>query len=404
MENFIENRKILYVDDEPELLRSFYSLLRKEKVDVVTLQDSSQINNILDEHGPFSVVFSDQRMPVYDGVKVLETIKEKYPETVRVLVTGYSDYKDTIRAINNGGIISYIAKPWNDEELKKSINEWVGQFNLKAHNNYLMKALDEENKKLNELLNGTVAQTVRILGDITSNISPQVAVLGEKVKKIGYTFLNALIGLTPQEKWEIRRSIDLFDLGIALLPVSLQVLIEKQGLAILDNSPVARNHHLLAAGLLKDIPRFGPVARIIELQSKDFNGGGIPENVNVKGLELPLGSRLLHIIVDLVKKIDGKLSGKEILRIMRRNPLKYDTDLIKFILGENTRFSAKYEVKRIMIPEIASGMILLENIKTQKGQLLLKANVPLTETSRNILLQWHRKEPLNEPIKVRIPL
>ena len=72
MENFIENRKILYVDDESELLNAFADLLHKENFEVCTLQDSKAIGETLDKDGPFAIVLSDQRMPGYDGVKVLE--------------------------------------------------------------------------------------------------------------------------------------------------------------------------------------------------------------------------------------------------------------------------------------------------------------------------------------------
>lgn len=404
MDNFIENRKILYVDDEPELLRSLTSLLRKQKLTLVTLQDSNKIEEVLEANGQFALVLSDQRMPGYDGVKVLETVKKKFPESIRVLVTGYSDYKDTIRAINESGINSYISKPWNDDDLLKNINDWIEQYNLRVQNKFLLNALDEENKKLNEILEGTVAQTVRILGDITNNAVPNITSAGEKVKSLGYAFLKTLPDLTVEERWEISRALDLFNLGIVLLPPSIQLLIEKRGLAALSDSTVANNHHLLAAGLLKDIPRFAPVAKIIEFQAKDFNGNGEPENNTIKGKDIPLGARILHILIDVIKKMDGETTGREILRSMLRNPLKYDVDIIKLLLGENSGIDIITGIIPLPFSEIKSGMVTTENIETLRGQMLLKANVVLTETFLNILSQWHKKDPIKEPIKVRMPL
>ena len=400
MQNFIENRKILYVDDELELLNAFTDLMHKENLHVFTLQDSRNIKETLEKEGPFAVVLSDQRMPVYDGVKVLGTTQEVFPETVRILITGYSDHNDTIRAINIGGITSYISKPWNDDEVKRQILDWVSQYNLKKHNKYLLNLLDEENKKLNELLDGTVAQVVRILGDFANHVSPFISELGEKVKTVGVAFLKALPNLTSQERWALLRAFDLFNLGVALLPPSLQVAITREGLAALNSSSVARNHHLLAAGLLKDIPQFSGVAKIIELQAKDFNGGGEPQNNSIKGEDIPFGARLMHILIDLVRPNTGNIRGTELLQRMENLPQKYDIKIIRQILGKNLDTNFISEEKLLSLDSLKPGMLLLDDIRSTGGQLLLKANLALTETFINILFQWHIRDPIIEPIKV----
>ena len=400
MQSFIENRKILFVDDEIEILNAFSDLMRKENVSVYTLHDSKIIKETLEKEGPFAVVLSDQRMPVYDGVKVLETTQQFYPDTVRILITGYSDHMDTVRAINVGGINTYISKPWDDDDIKRRVRDWVSQYNLKKHNKYLLNLLDKENKKLNELLDGTVAQTVRILGDFANHVSPFIAELGDKVKTVGIAFLKALPNITSQEQWEILRAFDLFNLGVALLPPSLQVSITREGLSALNCSSVARNHHLLAAGLLKDIPQFSGVAKIIELQAKDFNGYGEPQNENIKGENIPFGARLMHILIDLVKPSTRNIRGTELLQRMENLPQKYDINIIRQILGKNLNANFISEEKLLNLDALKPGMVLLNDIRSMGGQLLLKANLGLTETFINILFQWHERDPIIEPIKV----
>jgi response regulator RpfG family c-di-GMP phosphodiesterase len=238
MEPFVENRKVLYVDDEANLLSSFVSLMRKERCEIFTLQDSSKISDVLKEHGPFALVLSDQRMPAVDGVQVLDAVRQSSADSLRVLITGYADQNDTIRAINIGGIHSYVAKPWNDGELRRMVQEWASQYNLKSQNRWLVQSLDEENVKLNELLNGTIAQTARVLGDIVSNISPSIAALGTRVKKLGEAFLMMAPAISEEEKWEIRRALELFHLGIALLPAWVQATVAKNGLAGLSRPSV----------------------------------------------------------------------------------------------------------------------------------------------------------------------
>lgn len=402
MDTFLENRSILYVDDEVELLNAFTSLMRKEKYNITTLHDSTLISDVLEKDGPFAVVLSDQRMPGMDGAHVLEVVKEKFPDSIRILVTGFADYKETIQAINLGGINTYISKPWDDEDFKRLTKDWIGQYNLKIHNKFLTRALDEENNKLNEILEGTVAQTVRILGDIANNIAPKVTVFTDKVKTLGKAILNSTPSLSSEEKWEISRALDLFNIGIALLPVSYQASLSRsESLSILNSSPFMTNHHLLAAGLLKEIPRFAPVARIIELQNKDFNGMGEPLNEYIKGEDIPLGARILHILIDLVRPTSSNLRGTERLLQMEHQPLKYDTKLIQHILGKNL---GKYSVPaedELAVNDLLPGMELLEDIRTQQGYLLLKSGLVLTETMINIISQWQKRDPIRGPIKVQ---
>ncbi len=398
MDTYASNRKVLYVDDEANLLSSFTSLLRKEKVETTVLQASQQIEEVLKTHGPFAVVFSDQRMPELDGVGVLKTVARFHPNTVRILMTGYADYSDTVRAINTGGISHFVAKPWKDEELRSLVQESINKYNLVELNEFLFKEVQAANSKLEELLDGTVVGTVRILSDILTYVNPTAASQVDRVRKLGNTFLEMVPNLDMQEKWEIQRALDLFNLGLALLPPTLQVAATK-GMAV--GSQLAKNHHMVAANLLKGIPRFGGVARIIELHAKDFDGGGEPVSVAVKGDEIPFGARLLHILVDLVHQNPGPSNGVEILKAMARNSLKYDASIIQRMLSGQAEEYHSAQEKQLTILALRTGMIVLEDITTLSGQLLLRSNSTLTETSINILLQWYKNEPVKEPVRVK---
>lgn len=398
---FVENRKVLYVDDEPALLDAFVSLMRKENLKITTLQDSGNIDAVLNNEGPFAVVLSDQRMPAYDGVYVLEKAKQKNPEALRILVTGYSDHNDTVRAINQGEIHSYISKPWDDEELKRNINEWVIRFNLQKHNKFLLRLLDEENRELNEVLEGTIVQTVRILRDMANHVSPQVAGFSERVKIIGSAILKSFPNLSAQETWEISRALELFNLGIALLPTGIQNMIEKHGLSVLSRVSSAQNSHLLASGLLKGIPHFENVARIIELQARGYNGLGEPLDDFTRGDDIPFGARLLHIIIDLVKTSSKSISGTEVLHQMIAHPQKYDIKIIAKILGSTTVEKYKETEHSVNVKDLSPGMVLIEDIRSNDNHLLMKSGFMLTETFIYILRGWHKVNPIIEPIKVK---
>ena len=128
---------ILLVDDEENILRS----LKRELVDgnyrLVTVNSAERGLEILASQ-EISVIISDQRMPGISGADFLTMAREKYPDTVRILLTAYSDMRDTIDAINKGGIYKFIHKPWEDNELKQAIREAVQQYDI-ARENKLLK-------------------------------------------------------------------------------------------------------------------------------------------------------------------------------------------------------------------------------------------------------------------------
>jgi two-component sensor histidine kinase len=152
MTQYQRNTRILYVDDEQALLTVFPRLLRREPVETHVLQDPTQIEKMLDDHGPFAIVLSDQRMPGMDGVKVLEVVARRHPATIRVMVTGYVDHDDTLRAINVAGIASYILKPWNDEELRLLIRDSIARYNLVEEKAHLARQIQSSHASLASLL------------------------------------------------------------------------------------------------------------------------------------------------------------------------------------------------------------------------------------------------------------
>lgn len=399
---FTPNRKVLYVDDEAHLLASFASLLRKERVQVNVLQQSDQIEKVLLEQGPFAVVFSDQRMPGMDGVAVLETVARIHPSTIRVLITGHADYSETIRAINQGGISHFIPKPWRDDALRKLVAEDIARYNMKEENAFLLGELQRANAYLKEVLEGTVVGTVQILSDVLTYLNPAAAAQVDRVRKLGLAYLNMSPEISAQERWEIERALDLFNLGMTLLPSWLQASLNKGNSAVHADSPILQKQHIVAAGLLKDIPRFAGVARIIALQAKNFDGTGEPANDPVSGKDIPLGARLLHILIDLDKAQVEKAQGRLALERMATQWSKYDPDIIARMMSAQQQ-PVQHNEQLLSLSELRPGMTLLDDIVTETGQLLIKADFVLTEVAIRILRQWHMNDPITHKFRVKAP-
>jgi PAS domain S-box-containing protein len=184
MGTYIQNRTILYVDDEPALLSSFSSLMKKSDVEVRLLPDSAGIETMLHDDGPFAVVCSDQRMPGLDGVGVLETVQRLHPATIRVMITGHAGHADTLRAINVGGIAHFVTKPWNDDELRRLMTGCIDRFNLAMENRFLLEEVAATNLSLRRLAEDHLRQNVEQFRLMAENVDDLVAVVDRNGRRI----------------------------------------------------------------------------------------------------------------------------------------------------------------------------------------------------------------------------
>ena len=143
--------KILYVDDEENNLFSFKATFRL-KYQVFLAIGASEAVKILDENPDIAVIITDQRMPNMTGVEFLESILEKHPEPMRVLLTGYADINAVIEAVNKGKIFHYLSKPWNEEELDFTITRAYDIYNQKTNEREMSEKLLKSNDQLEFLL------------------------------------------------------------------------------------------------------------------------------------------------------------------------------------------------------------------------------------------------------------
>jgi len=141
---------ILYVDDEENNLISFKAAFRI-KYNVYTAISSDAAKEILDTK-PVEIIITDQRMPNMTGVEFLESILEKHPEPMRILLTGYADMNAVIDAVNKGKIFHYLTKPWNEEELDMTIKRAYDVYALRRDEKELTEKLGVSNAQLEFLL------------------------------------------------------------------------------------------------------------------------------------------------------------------------------------------------------------------------------------------------------------
>jgi DNA-binding NtrC family response regulator len=130
---------VLYVDDEVNNLNSFKAAFRQH-FDVFTAISAKEGRKILD-NTEIGVIITDHRMPVMTGIEFLESIIQVYPDTIRILLTGFADINAVMDAINRGHVYKYLVKPWQNDELKMYITNAMEIYKLRRENKDLAAKL-----------------------------------------------------------------------------------------------------------------------------------------------------------------------------------------------------------------------------------------------------------------------
>ncbi|MGZ3884773.1 MAG: response regulator [Bacteroidia bacterium] len=141
---------ILYVDDEPNNLVAFKANFRTY-YKIFTAESAEQGRQILKEHKIY-IIITDQRMPKETGVEFLESIIKEYPDPIRILLTGFADIETVVEAINKGQVYRYIMKPFNEADLKITIDNAYEIYSLREENKELLRKLMLANEQLEFML------------------------------------------------------------------------------------------------------------------------------------------------------------------------------------------------------------------------------------------------------------
>jgi len=158
---------VLFVDDEINILKAIQRLLRNEPLQVLCASRAQEALGLLAQHA-CQVVVTDQRMPEMSGVDLLSSVRERHPDIVRMMLTGYTEMTIAVDAINRGEIFRLITKPWNDEELKATIRQACDHHDLKQEIRRLNQVTREQNFKLQDMnrnLEGKVRERTKQLAE-----------------------------------------------------------------------------------------------------------------------------------------------------------------------------------------------------------------------------------------------
>jgi response regulator RpfG family c-di-GMP phosphodiesterase len=255
------NGRVLFVDDEPQVLEGIQRSLRKH-VDLHTAPSGAEGLRVLSEAGPFAVVVSDMRMPLMNGAQFLAKVRAQSPDTVRMILSGQADLQATIAAVNEGHIYRFLSKPCPADQLLASIEDGLKQHRL----------LSAEKVLLEQTFSGCVTLLIEILGMVSPGASSRAA----RLRKYTVGLAKAL---ELVDRWEWGLSAFLSQIGCVALPKELLSKVEAGQTLTDDEKRLYESHPEVAGRLLAAIPRMEDVAHIVTAQSGSMSFAGQSDDI-----------------------------------------------------------------------------------------------------------------------------
>jgi response regulator RpfG family c-di-GMP phosphodiesterase len=163
-------RTLLLVDDEPNIVNALKRTLRRDGYRILTANCAEEGLGLLAEH-EVGVILSDQRMPVKTGVEFLREVKQLYPKTMRIVLSGYTELESVTNAINEGAIYKFLTKPWDDDLLLKNIREAFEYHEMEQENQRLTQELQFSNQELSRLNQNLEQQVYEKTREIMHNMT-----------------------------------------------------------------------------------------------------------------------------------------------------------------------------------------------------------------------------------------
>ena len=334
--------KILFVDDDPEILATLKRTFRRKYL-VETALGPLRGLEVAAEHGPYAVVVADLRMPGLDGLEFFTQLKKLSPDTVRIMLTGYADLRAAMDAVNTGHVFRFLAKPCPEEELAESLAAGA--------------ALYAQATAERDFLKGALRGIIKLLSDLLALQNPEAYARAMRVRRLVADMARYL---DAPDVWRIELAVTLSQLGGLVLPQDLFAKLRRTGALVGDEARLFARHPGLAGDLLANIPKLDEVAAIIRHQETPHAGAG---------RDVPLGAKLLKAALDYDALLTSGRARDQALDALAGREGLYDPqalDALTALAGEREGL----ERREIPLSALTPGMILEEDVALPHAAVL----------------------------------
>tara|TARA_B100001248_G_scaffold132039_2_gene99218 strand:- start:23806 stop:24969 length:1164 start_codon:yes stop_codon:yes gene_type:complete len=379
MEEEKSQEKILFVDDEPNLLTSIKRNLRGA-YNVITAEGPDKGLEAIKNDGPFAVVFSDMQMPGKNGAEFLKEVAEIAPKTVRIMLTGNVDQETTMQAINQGNVFRFLNKPCGKEDLLLACKGGLEQYSL----------IQAEQ----ELLEKTLMGSVHVLCDILALANPFAFSRAERVSEYACA-LGERLGFP--DMWRLKIASLLSYIGCITLPEAI-LRDYSAGKQLGPHEQVMFDEHPeTAKKLISKIPRLGLIADIIGSQKKPVD----EEKLNNKD-PLTLGGAILTVVEGFDLCMSQGLSREDAMKKLSAKPKIYAAKIVSLIPELKVQHQDML-LKSIPVKDILSGMVLAEDLMVDGDMLLVPKGCLINETIRKRIMNFKQQGKVPANLSMKIP-
>jgi response regulator RpfG family c-di-GMP phosphodiesterase len=416
---------VLLVDDEASILNSLRRLLRNQPYDLFFAESGEQALELM-SHQRIDLVMTDARMPNMDGATLLAQIHQRYPTTMRILLTGYADLNMIVKAINEGQIHRYISKPWNDEELQLTLRQSLAHQHSERERQRLEQLTHEQNdalQSLNASLEKRVAARISELQQTADMLDLAYDELKHSYATSTEVFSLLVDQRLPKNKQTNRQIIELMRTYCKRHPMDEASSRDLVMAAALYNigklswsdsmigAPADLLHHTdreryrdypkQSESLLMTLEPMQDAARLILHHQERWDGTGFPDHL--KGDAIPFGSRLLKLAVDFIELqrgliLERQMNSDEALVFIRKYAGRlYDPELVEDFVQVCAMYLSDVTlgdptVKVVGTRELQGGMVLARNLNADNGMLLLNAGKVLNTALVEKLIAFEAME------------
>jgi response regulator RpfG family c-di-GMP phosphodiesterase len=369
------NRRILCVDDEANVLEGLQrSLYEHFELDVAL--GAKQALELLEQNS-YAVIVTDMRMPGMDGAALLRVVRERWPDTVRILLTGHADVQSAIAAVNDAQVLRFLSKPCPTDTLISALGDAVEHHRLQHAER--------------ELLNDTLAGATKLLVDVLALAAPEVFSQASRMRDC---VLHMLQRLGQKDRWVYEMSALLSLLGCVALPRDIAERALGGEQLDVQERHLFDDHPETAYGVLVAIPRLEPVARIVRAQN-------IADATTLDDPVVRLGVQLLQVALALDKRLVLGEAPDVALRNLPRSKPPLRPDLLELLHDFEIRAPAT-TVRHLKLDQLRIGMVLAQDVTSKAGTTVLTEGRELTLLLLERMRKFAQRVGVVEPIRVRV--